>query len=150
MQTTTRNYLPRFEDIPWFPREAWVTAGSDADPEGVTTGASITLSGTPGTVFISGPIPTPLDHDNLSVSLEAEVSSARVGVEWCHAKRGKYHAPDWADADRRGRRHGDAGKLPVDPDDVALPRGRRDRRAEGGRRGREMHGRLRGEAASVR
>lgn len=93
-------------EIIWVRRDEWRTR--EEDPEASCTGPRVTLEGKAGTLWISGPVPTPLDHDNLAVTVAGKVSGGRLGIEWCQAKRGKFHPVVWAKTGRNGafRLHG--------------------------------------------
>ena len=100
MDAVIRTYMKHIESARWMPREEW--AGKDQDPESDVAGSKVTLTGVAGAVWISSAVPTPLDHDNLSVSVSADVEGGMLGIEWCQAKRGKSHPIVWAEDDVPG------------------------------------------------
>ena len=95
MSMVKRDYMNYVAAADWMPRDEWVK--NDNDPDSDITGSKVSHSGEAGSIWISGPVPTPLDHDNLSVSVKTKLSSGRLGIEWCHAKKGKFHPIVWAD-----------------------------------------------------
>jgi hypothetical protein len=98
MSLIRRDYAHWIHGLAWMTREAWTSIGDGRDPDPVTTGIDVTLTGEPGTVFVSSELPHPLDHDNLFLTLHAEIEGGELGVEWCQAKKGKFHPVGWCDA----------------------------------------------------
>jgi len=100
MDSIQRDYAPFLHGLTWMPRAAW--AAKDEDPDSAFTGMPATITGEPGSLWISGPIPMPLDHDNLRVTVGATLSGGRLGIEWCQAKRCKFRPIVWGATDASG------------------------------------------------
>ncbi|HQE61092.1 MAG TPA: glycoside hydrolase family 9 protein [Candidatus Latescibacteria bacterium] len=96
-----RDYARWLGNLKWMPRDAWMR--NMHDPAAECAGNPVTLAGDSGTIWISSPVPIPLDHANLQVSVAGTVRGGRIGIEWCHAKRGKFYPPVWAATEGDGR-----------------------------------------------
>jgi len=106
MEMIRRDYMRWVKSITWMPREEWTK--KQEDPDATFTGCPVTITGQNGSLWISGPIPTVLDHDNLRVAVAGKITGGRLGIEWCQAKRCKFHPIIWAEtgADRVARLEG--------------------------------------------
>jgi hypothetical protein len=102
MQPFDRDYGSRIATISWFTRAEWSSIQGDAEPLPIITGADPTFSGSRGEMWMSGAIPIPLDSDTLRLSISGRAVNARIGVEWCHAKKGKSHDIVWCESDEDG------------------------------------------------
>ncbi len=95
MEHFIRDYDRFIKQITWTRRTDWLAVNDSPDPEPLASGPNVQFSGTAGDVWISGPVPMPLDHDTLSVTIKGMVKNCRVGIEWCQAKKGKFHPVIW-------------------------------------------------------
>ena len=100
MQAVTRDFMGYLVDIPWMDRALW--AKSEREQETLYTGTSIDIAGEPGTTLITGKLPLLIDHDNLLLTVTGSLSGGRLGIEWCHSKRGKFRPLVWVDPDSDG------------------------------------------------
>jgi hypothetical protein len=101
----SRDFLGYLDDIPWMDRALW--ADSEREQETLYTGTSIDIEAEPGTTLISYKIPSLIDHDNLLMTVIGSLSGGRLGIEWCHSKRGKFRPITWAEP-------GDDGSIILD------------------------------------
>jgi len=78
----------------WQPR-LQTAARSYADSAAFVTGARVRHVGSPGMTWFTGHIPIVLDHDNLTLTVTGNLTGGRIGIEWRHARRAKFHPIVW-------------------------------------------------------
>ncbi len=81
----------------WMARESWLATHDEVVV--TSPGSQIDLKLSEGDVVIGPPVVLAPNQSSVTVEAHGTIRGARVGIEWCHAKRGKYHAIVWATMD---------------------------------------------------